>query len=148
FIEFLVHTGLRISEARGLRWCDVDLGRRRIRVERRLYRGKVAPPKTTHGRRSVPLTVGMAQRLWEHRKSQVGSGDQGYVFAKRDGSAYGYRYLLRAVLKPAAEAAGLPWIGFHTLRHTCATMLFRRGFNAKQVQTWLGHSTPAFTLAR
>jgi hypothetical protein len=37
--------------------------------------------------------------------------------------------------------------GFHTLRHTCATMLFRNGLNAKQVQMWLGHHSPAFTLA-
>ena len=32
-------------------------------------------------------------------------------------------------------------------RHTCATELFRRGLNAKQVQVWLGHHSPAFTLA-
>jgi Phage integrase family len=50
-------------------------------------------------------------------------------------------------LKPAAKRAGVPWAGFHTLRHTCATMLFRGGLNAKQVQMWLGHHSPAFTLA-
>jgi hypothetical protein len=38
------------------------------------------------------------------------------------------------------------WVGFHTFRHTCATMLFRKGLNAKQVQMWLGHNSPAFTL--
>ena len=41
----------------------------------------------------------------------------------------------------------MPWASFHTLRHTCATMLFRSGMNAKQVQMWLGHHSPAFTLA-
>jgi len=50
------------------------------------------------------------------------------------------------VIKPAAAAAGVPWAGFHTLRHTCATRLFRAGVNAKQVQHWLGHHSPAFTL--
>ena len=55
--------------------------------------------------------------------------------------------LFARVLKPAARRAGVPWAGFHTLRHTCATMLFRRGLNAKQVQVWLGHHSPAFTLA-
>src|SRR5215831_16313706 len=39
------------------------------------------------------------------------------------------------------------WVGFHTFRHTCATILFRHGLNAKQVQMWLGHHSPAFTLA-
>jgi integrase len=36
---------------------------------------------------------------------------------------------------------------FHTLRHTCATRLFELGLNAKQVQVWLGHHSPAFTMA-
>jgi integrase len=51
------------------------------------------------------------------------------------------------VLKPAAVKAGVPWAGFHTLRHTCATHLFRGGMNPKQVQVWLGHHSPAFTMA-
>lgn len=54
--------------------------------------------------------------------------------------------LMSRVLKPAARRAGVPWAGFHTFRHTCATMLFRHGLNAKQVQVWLGHHSPAFTL--
>ncbi len=41
---------------------------------------------------------------------------------------------------------GAPWAGFHTFRHTCASMLFERGANAKQVQRWLGHHSPSFTL--
>ncbi|MEO8289366.1 MAG: tyrosine-type recombinase/integrase [Gaiellaceae bacterium] len=37
--------------------------------------------------------------------------------------------------------------GWHTrFRHTCATALFRRGWNAVQVQRWLGHHKPSFTL--
>ena len=69
--------------------------------------------------------------------------------------------LMSRVLKPAAVEAGLgewvrvkgrrdraeTWVGFHTFRHTCATLLFRHGLNAKQVQMWLGHHSPAFTLA-
>ena len=41
----------------------------------------------------------------------------------------------------------MPWAGPHTFRHTCATMLFANGLNAKQVQIWLGPHSPAFTLA-
>jgi len=70
------------------------------------------------------------------------------------------------VLKPAAVEAGLgewvdgrdsrgrvrrraeSWVGFHTFRHSCATLLFTKGrWNAKQVQIQLGHHSPAFTLA-
>jgi Phage integrase family len=38
------------------------------------------------------------------------------------------------------------WVGFHTFRHTCATVLFRRGWNAVQVQRRMGHHSPSFTL--
>jgi Phage integrase family len=55
--------------------------------------------------------------------------------------------LARRVFKPAADAAGVPWASWHTLRHTCATRLFRAGLNAKQAQIWLGHHSPAFTLS-
>ena len=57
------------------------------------------------------------------------------------------KHVAARVLKPAARRAGVPWAGFHTFRHTNATMLFRHGLNAKQVQMWLGHHSPAFTLA-
>ena len=35
---------------------------------------------------------------------------------------------------------------FHTFRHTCASLLFEEGRNVKQVQEWLGHADPGFTL--
>ena len=40
----------------------------------------------------------------------------------------------------------MPWPSFHTFRHTCASLLFDSGKNVKQVQEWLGHSDPGFTL--
>lgn len=33
-----------------------------------------------------------------------------------------------------------------TFRHTCASLLFEAGRNVKQVQAWLGHADPGFTL--
>jgi len=52
----------------------------------------------------------------------------------------------KRVLTPAAKAAGVPWIGFHTCRHTCASRLLAGGKNIAQVSKWLGHADPAFTL--
>jgi integrase len=69
------------------------------------------------------------------------------VFPTTTGSVLAPNNLSRRVLKPAAEEAGAPWAGFHTFRHTCASMLFAEGRNAVQVQRWLGHHSPAFTLS-
>jgi integrase len=35
------------------------------------------------------------------------------------------------VLKPAAEEPRVSWVGFHAFRHTCASMLFTEGRNAR-----------------
>ena len=40
----------------------------------------------------------------------------------------------------------MPWATFHTLRHTCASLLFEAGRDVKQVSAWLGHADAAFTL--
>jgi integrase len=144
FFEFLAHTGLRIGEAAALTWANIDLGRRRVSVRRRLYRGRFDAPKSKQGRRTIPLSPGLAQALWS---SRGGASDASPVFPSRDGTHFDPSNLAARVLKPAARRAGLPWVGFHTFRHTCATMLFKHGLNAKQVQTWMGHHSPAFTLS-
>jgi len=142
--EFLAHTGLRIGEAVALTWADVDLSSKRVHVRRRLYRGRFDIPKSRHALRSVPLSAGIAEQLWRQRGT---APDEAPVFPSKTGSHLDQAHVFSRVLKPAARKAGVPWAGFHTLRHTCATILFRHGLNAKQVQMWLGHHSPAFTLA-
>ena len=144
FFELLAHTGLRIGEAIALTWADIDLGQRRLHVRRRRYRGRLDTPKSDYGLRTIPLAPHLTQALWQRRGTKASdeicfpSETGGYL----DPSNIRYR-----TLKPAARTIGLEWIGFHTFRHTCATTLFRHGLNAKQVQAWLGHHSPAFTLA-
>jgi integrase len=139
--EVLAVSGLRIGELLALRWRDVDFGRRRLLIRRRWYRGTFAAPKSKYGRRDVPLTETMTQRLWQRRKEARGS-DDALVFPSAVGTPFGDANLYKP-FKAAAKAAG---VSFHTLRHTCATSLFRAGFNAKQVQAWLGHHAASFTM--
>jgi integrase len=155
FYAFLLQTGLRISEAIELRWRDVDFGAVRFTVTRRFYRGKVAPPKSKYGRRAIRLTPALAKALWP-----LQGGPDDLVFTSSNGKRVDQSNVMSRVLKPAAVRAGVgelvkdekgklraeTWVGHHTFRHTCATMLFRYGWNAKQVQVWLGHHSPAFTL--
>jgi integrase len=143
FFELLAHTGLRIGEAVALTWDDIDLGQRRLHVRRRRYRGRLDTPKSDYGIRTIPLAPNLAQALWRKRGSQPGSA---LVFTTKNGGYLDPSSTRARVLKPAARKAGLPSIGFHTLRHTCATTLFNHGLNTKQVQAWLGHHSPAFTL--
>ena len=146
-VRFVADTGLRIGEVVALRWEHIDVDRRRVLVRERRYRETVDAPKSAYSIRDVPLATGLAEALAAHREASGFGNEADPVFASLRGTPQRPENLLRRVLKPAAERAGVGWAGWHTLRHTCATRLFRSGANAKQVQVWLGHHSPAFTLA-
>ena len=144
----LAATGLRISEAVALQWkhLRLDGGSPGVRVRRAYVRGVMGPPKSRYGRREVPLPLDLADAL-RARKAAERPGDDGLVFPGRSGAILDQSNLRRDALVPAAVEVDADWMGFHTLRHTCASLLFDGGRNAVQVQRWLGHHSPAFTLA-
>jgi len=150
FFEFLFETGLRIGEARELRWDDVKFGNApTITVRRQCVGSTISRPKSKYGVRDIPLSPHMARELW--RTKGTASGNE-LVFRTAHGTRVHNSNVFRRVLKPAARDAGVPWASFHTFRHTCASALFMSqeegggGKNLKQVQEWLGHHDPGFTL--
>ncbi len=148
FFELLTHTGLRIGEMVGLTWEHVDLGDEpRIKVREQVYRGKRRKLKSGAARRDLPLSPAMADRLLAHRRDTF-AGPGKPVFPSTAGSGYPLspQNFARDVLHPAREAVGMQWVTFHSFRHTCASLLFEAGRNIKQVQEWLGHTDPSFTL--
>jgi integrase len=68
------------------------------------------------------------------------------VFPSATGTLLDADNVRERVLRPACEEAGAEWAGFHTFRHTVASRLFAEGRNVVQVQRWLGHHSPSFTL--
>ena len=143
--RLIAATGLRWSEVAALRWSDleVDGSRKRVKVRRAYVRGAFKPPKSEYGRRDVPLSPELARDL---RRERVAASDDALVFESRRGNPPNYWNVFSRYLRPAMQEAGAPWAGFHTLRHTCASILFESGRNIRQVQHWLGHHSPSFTL--
>jgi integrase len=145
-VRFLLSTGLRIGELVGLRWANVELGPTpRIRVVEQLHRGQRAPLKTPSARREVPLSPSLVEALTTMRRDQYG-GEDGPVFASTVGTPLNPSAIAGRVIKPAARSIGLPWVHAHTLRRTCGAWLLQAGRTPVQVQRWLGHADPAFTL--
>lgn len=146
--RLLASTGLRVSELFALQWQHLRLDGSEpcVRVRRALVRGRVQPPKSRHGRRDVPLGPSLIDALRAHRSASEWHRDGDLVFPSLSGTPLLVENVRRRVLRPAAEEASAPWAGFHTFRHTCASLLFARGMNVKQVQRWLGHHSPSFTL--
>lgn len=143
FFETLAATGARWSEATAWRQRDLDLAQGCLKVRRSLYQGEPQPPKTRHSRRSIPLSADLLDRL--AAKVAVLDPDD-LIFSASNGAPLRAENVRRRQLKPAGERIGVPWIGFHTFRHTAASLLFGRGANVVRVQRFLGHHSPAFTL--
>jgi integrase len=151
--RFLAATGLRWGELAALRWSDVTLdgSSPSVTVRRSLTRGtKTTPsrfkaPKSSQ-RRHVPLAFDVADDLRAARPTNPET--ETLVFPATNGKPLRYENVRRRLLQPAAGEAGVPWVGFHTFRHTCASLLFDLGRNPAQVQRWLGHQSAAFTLSR
>lgn len=142
----LASTGLRISEAIALRWCDLDLDASppRLRVRRSIVDGVVGAPKSRHGARTVPLAGDLALRLCELRPPDAETEE--LVFRNRDGRPLNPNNFRNRVLAPAATRAGVSGIGLHTLRHTCASLLIEQGASPLRLQRWMGHHSAAYTL--
>lgn len=91
---FLLFTGTRINEALGARWEDITWteGKEEIYIQRTI--DSHAPhqtartPKTTAGRRHIPLSKRLLRRLKKLRPN--GEESKGYIFATATGNALGY----------------------------------------------------------
>jgi integrase len=154
----LATTGLRLGEALGLLWTDIDFATGRLVVNRALQRqpgvGYVfVEPKTARSRRTVYLAPGTITALTEHRRRQVEDqlaaglewSNVGLVFASPVGRPIDGTWTTKWFHRALGQA-GVPRIRIHDLRHTAATHLLRRGVHPKVVQELLGHSTISLTL--
>ncbi|MDR2895306.1 MAG: site-specific integrase, partial [Propionibacteriaceae bacterium] len=82
--------GLRSGEVRELRRKDIDLARRRLRVERAVSRAGtelvIGEPKTDAGKRTVPIPTSLVPAIESHLALCVDAGDEALVIATDDGA--------------------------------------------------------------
>jgi integrase len=150
-------TGLRSGEVRGLRWKDVDLEGKVLRVRSALGRDNVAGALKTKGSRrrvELPALAVSALRAQQTRQEQErlelgaawGRGhDTGLVFTSTVGTTLDGIHLLKAFYR-LCDAAGLPRIRIHDLRHLQASLLLAAGINPKVVAERLGHARTSITM--
>lgn len=151
---FVLQTGLRAGEMIGLRWSDVDFGRKTLRVRRTMeYRHgawMTGEPKTKNGARDIPLTAeairilhAQREKLKELKVRPLEFAD--CVFLNGDGmpiqtSAYD------SSITHYCKRHGFRAFSMHTLRHTFATRCIEAGMRPKTLQMILGHSKIGITM--
>jgi integrase len=136
--------GLRVGEILGLRWQDVDFLNRSIRIQQAAYRGSIGSPKTKGSKRTLPLPESLSVALRRHYDASTQR--DGLVFPTRTGMPFSDSNLLARHLKPAGKQIGAPWLGWHTLRRTHATLLSQAGASPKDAQAQLGHAHMSTTM--
>lgn len=153
-----ITTGMRQGELLGLRWHEVSLEARSIRVTGSLQyvpgRGlRVSAPKTARSRRNVLISEIAAEALRKHLEQQRLEQahmddweDNDLVFPNRVGRAMYATNLLDRSFARLLQRAGLPRVRFHDLRHTAATLLLGQGVHPKVVSEMLGHTNTSITL--
>ncbi len=171
-IELMAATGIRWGEASALKWSDLDLRARTVRISRAWKHSEargwyVGAPKTRRSRRTISLPTGTVETM---RPLVALRGD--WLFTNLDGSPIRHHKFTDNVWNPARNLAnGLPafkdrtpqaggpwdvepssepigkWPGIHSLRHSHASWLIGDGVSMAVVQARLGHESIQTTIA-
>jgi len=147
----MARTGMRLGEAFGLQWNDLDFSAREIRVARGMSGGRVEAPKNGKGR-TVDMSLALRDVLQRHdaaTKAQAfthGQERSVWCFPSLEGTTLD-RANVEKAFKRALDKAGLPaHFTPHSLRHTFASLLLQQGESPAYVQRQLGHSSIKLTV--
>ena len=134
FPYWVLYTGCRKGELLALRWEDVDVEARAIRIHQSLYHINNVPalkdPKSTAGTRTVPLLDKLLERITPQR--------YGLIFPNREGELMRETQYKR-FWEDYCRASGVTSTP-HQIRHAYATMLYEAGVSIKDAQDLLGHA--------
>lgn len=139
----LFYSGLRIGEARALRWRHVDFDQGVIRVEAGWDDSEgEQETKTDAGVRVVPMTSRVRAELARHSLETERDGDD-LCFGRTATAAF-TRSTVRARAIKAWEQSGA--VTPHEARHCAASYFAQAGLSIKEAQEALGHADPRTTM--
>jgi integrase len=149
----LLTSGLRLGEALGLEWRDVDFEKRTASVRQAVVEvngiADVAKPKTKSSKRLVDLGDLAIGALREHRARPRPEGTKGrFVFETSRGGHPRRSNLRQRHFAPLCQKAGIEGLTIHGLRHSMTSIAVAEGIPVTVVAGRLGHATTRMTLDR
>lgn len=149
-----VYTGLRVGEVAALKWENVNLREGSLMVKYNAVEKKgegviLEEPKTEKSKDKVMLPDVLTKELKalkrEHKKHKLEHGiDLNFVCCWPDGRPLRPTYISKA-FKYHVERLNMPYITFHGLRHTHASILFELGASSQEISKRLRHSRVSTT---
>jgi len=123
-LSLLYYAGLRLDEARNLRWEDLDFERKTIHVKK--------------AKGAKHRVIFLHDRLMESLES-AGLRKSGFILTTERDTRLSDRSM-QQIVKNAARKNGISKkVSPHTLRHSFATHLLESGADIRHIQQLLGH---------
>jgi integrase len=146
----LLTSGLRLGEALGLEWRDVDLDAGALVVRQAIAEVNgaciVGEPKTRSSRRHVALGKTAIAALRSHQKRS--GRTVGFVFVDSAGGHPRRSNLRSRHFAPICERAGISGLTIHGLRHSMTSIALAKSIPVRAVSDALGHATTRMTQDR
>lgn len=145
FVAVCVFAGLRLGEAAGLQFGDLDDRNTTISIRRQAQGSSIPTTEITPPKAGSEREVFVPAELIE-MLSTTGVALDAFIFRTPLGHLYN-RNSAGEEWRRIRKAAGLgDDVTIHTLRHTFASNLIASGCDVVTVQRALGHSQPSITL--
>lgn len=156
-ISLIIYTGLRCGELAALKWSDIDFENKKIYVRKNIVTiydyedtekktRKVnlqASTKTSEGR-TIPLIKSAEDILNSIKSKYQETNPDGFIINNSDKMVH--VDTISDSYTNIAKTAGIENpLGIHTLRHTFASLLIKKGVDIKIVSDILGHKDVSFT---
>jgi integrase len=153
----LLTTGMRVGEALGLQWRDIDFETEILTIRRQAIPLKsigmvLSEPKTSASHRTLSMPRGTASILRKQRVARqehcealgIPWDDNQQVFATAENRLI-HTSSVNKSFHRAVSKAGLPDCHPHELRHTLGSFIQSRGRTERETQEVLGHASASTT---
>lgn len=134
-LEILYGTAIRVSELCGVDVDDVEGGNRTLRVIGKGDKERVVPYGVP-AQRALDAWLGVRPQLALPSVHALFVGERGFRIDSR---------VVRTIVLKMTDAAGVPMVAPHALRHSAATHVLEGGADLRSVQELLGHANLATT---
>lgn len=144
-LEFLFWTGLRIGEALGLKWSDIDLLDGKISITKSwdYHRKEIGDVKTIDSVREIDINQHCIDIVQNFKDFQ---NQNEFVFVTSKGTHINYINLTQYLKYEGAKAQifgkNPDYFSLHMLRHSHVTYLVNMGVPEKMIMERVGHRDP------
>lgn len=143
----LFFSGVRIGEAIGLTWRDIDFENNVLKIRRQVRFGESTPLKTQNSIRDIPI-IDVLKPFLENQFNLTGKSDS-YVFLNKQGTQfYSSNKVREQFWIKTFEKVNIPYRNLHQTRHTYISNLISSGEDINYVSMIAGHKNTKVTLEK